>query len=263
MLRTLVLALLLGNALLVAAQFGAFDQLLGSNHGRSQQREPERLQQQVRPEALKVLPPQAASAALAEAAAAAAAAAAPYCVEAGPWGAPDAEAAEKALRDAGLAAGSWQVRRSEGNGLFMVYMGKHPSREVTLRKLEEVHRRNLEAEEIRNQPELQPGLNLGKFATRAEADAAHQAMMRRGVRTAKVIALKPPQPLATLRFVAADAALRTRLQAVKLPAGASFGTCPDLPPPPPRPASAALAPDAVSAAPSAASAAAPASTAKR
>ena len=59
MLRLLVLVLLLVNALLLAAQLGVF----GSTGGAAGQREPERLQRQVGPDAVQILSAQAASAA--------------------------------------------------------------------------------------------------------------------------------------------------------------------------------------------------------
>ena len=61
MLRLLVLVLLLVNGLLLAAHWGLF----GASGGADAQREPQRLQRQVRPDAVQILPAQTASAALA------------------------------------------------------------------------------------------------------------------------------------------------------------------------------------------------------
>ena len=82
MLRRVVLALVLANALLLAAQWGWFDRLTGSAAGNSAQREPDRLQRQLNPEGVQILSPEAASTALGAAAqvvAAASAAAAARC----------------------------------------------------------------------------------------------------------------------------------------------------------------------------------------
>jgi hypothetical protein len=262
MLRTVALVLLLANGLLLAAQWGAFDKLLG-NSAKAQQREPERLQKQANPERVQILSPQAAQQALAAAAAAASAAAAPACVEAGPFSQPEAEAADRALREAGVPAGLWVARRSEGGGQYLIYMGRYINAEVALRKLDEVHRRNVEAQVLRTPPELQPGLDLGRFGNRLEAEAALGRMLQKGVRSAKVLTLKAPQPLITWRIAAADGALRTKLTGLRLPSGPGFVACPDAPAPAQaaRPAS---APAASAAAVVAASAAAlPASASSR
>lgn len=263
MLRALALALLLANALLLAAQFGVFDRLTGGNA--AAQREPERLQRQLNPEGLRILSPQAASAALAAAAASAAQAAAaassalvPACLEAGPFAGAEADTAERTLRDAGLPTGSWQALKSEDGGAYMVYMGRYADRETLLRKQEEVKRRKLEVEELRGAPELQPGLSLGRFASKAAADTALAAMGRRGVRSARVITLRAAQSHTVLRVPAADATQRARLAGLRLPSGPGFVACA-------APASAAASAPAVVATPAAPSpahaATAPAATA--
>jgi len=255
MLRTLALALLLANALLLAAQFGVFDRLTGGNP--AVQREPERLQRQVNPEGVRILSPQAASAALSAAAASAAQAAAaassalvPACLEAGPFGNGEAEAAERTLRDAGLPAGSWRALRSDDGGAFMVYMGRYADRETLQRKLDEVKRRKVEVEELRNTPELQPGLSLGRFDSKAAADAALARMATRGVRSARVITLRQAQTQTVLRVPAADATLRARLAGLRLPSGPGFVACA-------APAEPAASSPAAPAAPAAAPASAP------
>lgn len=261
MLRTLVLLLLVANALLLAAQFGVYERLLGRPDAQTAQREPERLQRQLHPEALQVLTPQAASAALAAAAASAAAssAAAQACLEAGPFAGADADAAERTLRDAALPAGSWQAQRSEDGGLYLVYMGRYADRELLQRKLEELKRRKVEAEEIRGLPALQPGLSLGRHTGKAEADAALAAVVRRGVRTARVVALRPAQTQLVLRVPAADAALRARLAGLSLPSGPGFVGC--AAPAAPTASAAAAAAPAASALPASAPASAAAASA--
>jgi hypothetical protein len=256
MLRTLAIVLLVGNALLLAAQFGLFDRLTGAGNSAPPQREPERLLRQLNPEWVRVLPPQAASAALsaaaasaAQSAAAASSAAALACLEAGPFGAADAEVAERTLREAGLAAGSWQAQKTEDGGAFMVYMGRYAEREMLQRKLEEVKRRKVEVEELRGAPELQPGLSLGRFDSRPAADAALASMVQRGVRSARVITLRQAQSQTVLRVAAADAAARARLAGLRLPSGPGFVAC------------AAAAPGAAAAAASAPAAAASAASA--
>ena len=240
MLRILVIVLLVGNALLLAAQFGLFDRLTGADSARPPQREPARLQRQVDPQSVRVLAPQAASAALAAAAASAAQTAAlagsaasiaraQACLEAGPFNASEAEVAQRSLRDVGLAPGSWQVLSTEDSGAFMVYMGRYADRETLQRKLDEIKRMKLDAEELRGKPELQPGLNLGRFDQRADADAALATMVQRGVRSARVVTLRPAQRQTLLRLPAADAATQARLAGLAMPSGPGFLACDQAP----------------------------------
>ena len=132
MLRILAIVLLVGNALLLAAQFGLFDRLTGADNAQALQREPERLARQVDPQSVRILSPQAASAALAAATAsatttaaqAASTARAQACLEAGPFNAGEAEVAQRSLRDAGLAPGSWQLADPGHRGQWRLH-GQH------------------------------------------------------------------------------------------------------------------------------------------
>ena len=239
MLRVLALVLLLANALLLAAQWGGFDALTGGTSAQAraaQQREPERLQRQVAPDAVHILSPQAASAALgaaaasaAQAAAAASAAAAARCLEAGPFSGTELAVAERSLRDAGLvagtAAGNWAYRKTDDSGVFMVYMGRYLDRDLLQRKHDELKRMKLDAEDLHGLPDLQPGLSLGRFESKPAADAALARMVLRGVRTARIITLRPAQELALLRVPVADAATRARLAGLRLPSGLGFVAC--------------------------------------
>ena len=240
MLRILAIVLLGGNALLLAAQFGLFDRLTGADSGPAPQREPARLQRQVDPQALHILSPQAASAALIAATASAATTAAhaataasniraQACLEAGPFSTAEAEVAARTLRDAGLSPASWQALTNEDSGAFMVYMGRYADRETLQRKHDELKRLKIEAEELRGKPELQPGLNLGRFDQRAAADAALANMAHRGVRSARVLTLRQAQSQTVLRLAAIDAATQARLAGLVMPSGPGFVACDQTP----------------------------------
>ena len=223
MLRTLALVLLLANALLLAALTGVFDGAAPKG-----EREPERLQRQHQPGLVRILGPQAASAALAAASAQAAAASSAQalaCLEAGPFSATDAEAAERTLREAGLTSGAWQVQRQDDPGAFMIYMGRYADREMLQRKLAELKRLKIDGEDLRGAPELQPGISLGRFDDQASANAAMAQMAQRGLRTARVITLRQAQSQTVLRVPAADATLRARLAGLQLPSGPGFLPC--------------------------------------
>ena len=268
MLRYLVLVLVLGNAILLAAQWGLFDSLTGGTSAQAradQQREPGRVQRQTAPDAVQILSPQAASAALgaaaasaAQSAAAASSAAAARCLEAGPFSGTELAAAERSLRDAGLlmgaAAGNWVARLTDDSGAYMVYMGRYADHDLLQRKQDQLKRMKLDAEELRGMPELQPGLSLGRFDSKPAADAALARMVQRGVRTARTIALGPTPSLTLLRVPVADAATRARLAALRLPSGPGFLACagPEIAatvsPPPPQPAPPPASPGASGAA---------------
>lgn len=225
MLRLLALVLVLANVLLMAAQLGVFEPMTAAGTA-PKQREPERLQRQVHPEWVQVLPPDAASAALRAAAASASQTAQPgACLEAGPFADTEAEAAQRTLRDAGIAAAAWQAIRTEDDGAFMIYMGRYTDREMLLRKQEQLKRLKLQADEMRDNAALQPGLSLGRFDSKPAADAALARMVQRGLRTARVVTLRAAQSQTLLRLPAADATLRARLAGLKMPSGPGFVDC--------------------------------------
>ena len=147
------------------------------------------------------------------------------CLQAGPFAAADADAAQHTLQAAGLPAGSWQALTSDGGGTYMVYMGRYTDPEQLQRKRDELARRKVSADDLTDTPALQPGLNLGRFETRADADAALARFARRGVRTARVLTLQQAQPRTVLRLPAADATLRARVAGLRLPSGPGFVAC--------------------------------------
>ena len=74
----------------------------------------------------------------------------------------------------------------------------------------------------------EPDLELGRYDSRAAAQAGLAGVVGRGVRTARIVAL--PEPPSRLRIEPADAALRARLAAIGapvlgVPLGTSFRAC--------------------------------------
>lgn len=233
MLRALVVVLLLANALVAAWSLGALDGLLGRRP--NAEREPERLQRQVNPELVKLLPPAGASAPATGAsqpssaapltaspplmaAAASAADGAPLCLEAGPLAAAALAGAEKALLAAGVAAGSWTTTAAAPKGVFLIYMGRYEDDEALQRKLEELKRRRIEARPVRH-AELQPGIEVERFDDKDAAEEALARLSQRGLRTARVLTLVPPQPQLMLRLAAAEPARAAALRVLKLAPG--------------------------------------------
>ena len=202
------------------------------------EREPERVQRQVRPDAVQLITPSAASAALQAAAAQRAPGAAPggamvtvepgatVCLEAGPFAATEIAAAERALRDLKLANLEWTQQRSERGGSYIVYHGKFPDNAALQRRRAELQRQQINGEPVVSSPDLEPGLSFGRFDTRAAADAALAQLQQQGVRPSRVVTITFPVVVSLLRVERADGPLAARLTQLNLPpAGSGFRPC--------------------------------------
>lgn len=231
MLRGLVLLLLLANGLFYAWAQGWLSPWVPA---RAEQREPGRLQQQLRPEGVTVLSPRDAGAVLAAAAASAAASAGAAvppddtlrCLEAGPFADAALPAVLSLLQQHGVPDGSVQHDVVGSASTWAVVMGRFPDREAQRAKLEELRRLGVRADELSSPAALVPGLRLGHFSDRYGAETALASLSRRGVRTARVIELPAGTLRHWLRALQADAELQTRLRG--LPGerlGAGFQAC--------------------------------------
>ncbi len=186
------------------------------------QSEPERLQRQLRPEALTLRPldgaaPSAPRAAAAvntlapapEAPVAAASATPPadgVCLQAGSFDDKQADALRRAA--ASLPAGSWRIDPVQLPGRWMVYVGKLADADAVRAKRAEL--RALGVDTDRPGAALEPGLSLGRFPTEEAAERGLEQLSRKGVRSARVVQERRDTPAYLLRLPAADAALRQR-----------------------------------------------------
>jgi hypothetical protein len=208
MLRLIVLLLLLANGGYFAWSHGY---LLAWGIGPLQQAEPQRLAQQIRPEAIKVL--RADELKRAETVAAQA----PRPAEC---------LASTALDDGSVAAlrtvldgwpvGSWSFETMVEPARWIVYMGKYPGVEQVARKRAELRQLGISFEAPAN-PELEPGLSLGGFISEAAANQQLQALNDRGVHTARVVQERPEQRGQRLVLAAVDDSLRPRLDELRMP----------------------------------------------
>jgi len=216
MLRAVVIALVLANAAFFAWTQGWLDNVVGVRS--IGDREPERLLRQIRPETIRIIPTPTVVAAPP-----------PACLEAGPFAPAEIAAAEAALRAAlpNATAGTWVSLKTELPGAWIVYMGKYPNRELLVRKQEELARRTVTSEEVNSPAALDPGLSLGRFEERADADRALTEFTRQGIRTAKVVELTAPASSFRLRVERAGAALAAQLAEVKADGlfGKPFAAC--------------------------------------
>lgn len=215
MLRLLVVVLVLANLGFYAWTQGLLDGVVGVRP--TGDREPERLSRQVHPETIRVLPP--ASAVMVSAAA-------PACLEAGPYTPAQIAAAEGALQSV-LPAGSWVNVKTETPAVWVVYMGKYSSREALKKKADELKQLKISFEEVRNNPELEGGLALGRYDSRAAAEKALADVAQKGVRTGKVATLSQPTVQHRLRVEGADTPLQSRLTGLRAEAlqGLAFAPC--------------------------------------
>lgn len=206
MLRLLALALLLANGMYFAWSEGL---LLPYGFGPVQQSEPQRLGQQIRPEAVKVLSakefkriedqvkadkePKA-------------------CLQAGPLDEAQAAALRTVLGDT-VPPDIWQLVETPITARWILYMGKYASPDLLTKKRAEVAALNLPTEDLGNAA-LEPGFSLGGFETKAEADAALAKLASR-VRSARVVQERAAALAYQLKLPAVPAALMPKLDALR------------------------------------------------
>jgi len=201
MLRLAFIALLLANAGYYAWSGGW---LRGWGLAPADPAEPHRIEQQIRPEILRIQPPAGAgaaagasqppdqsvpapapSAAAASAATATASAPSAACLQAGPFDQRQADTLRVALAAAGLPADAWSLEGTPVPSRWMVYMGRFPDEEALAKKRSELRARNVSYDHPG--AALEPGLSLGRFSTEEAAERALAALGTQGVRTARVV----------------------------------------------------------------------------
>lgn len=230
MLRLAVIALLLANAAYYAYTQGW---LRSAGLVTPEQAEPQRLQQQIRPETLKVLraqgatnnptPPPAPAVAPAADTTAAAPADAGECLQAGIFDEKQATALRTAA--ASLPQGSWTLEPTPITGRWMIYMGRFDDQETLDKKRAELRARKVDFD--RAGGTLEPGLSLGRFSTEEAAQRGLTALNAQGVRTARVIQERQAATGFILKLPAVTDAQRQQWLATLRPAmaGKTLGSC--------------------------------------
>ena len=237
MLRLAVIVLLLANA-----GYYAWSQGLLKDWGFApeEQAEPQRMNQQIRPETLQILrvnpsrnaPPASSQAAPAGAAAASSSASsspsspsapeASECLQAGVFDERQAEALRATL--APLPQGSWQLDPTPIPGRWMVYMGRFDDLETMDRKRAELRARKVDHD--RAGGTLEYGLSLGRFSSKEAAERELTNLANKGVRTARVLQERPDATGFTLRLPAVTDALRPQLEPLRTAmAGKTLRAC--------------------------------------
>lgn len=146
------------------------------------------------------------------------------CLEAGPF--PVAELAALKTALAPLPGKLVALQGVTVKGTWLIYMGPFADADALDRKRAELRRmRDLSFDEAKGPASLVPGLVLGRFNQEASARTALENMRQRGIRTARVVVLKPPQELTVARAAQASPSQALQLQSLDLPAGRSFKPC--------------------------------------
>jgi hypothetical protein len=148
------------------------------------------------------------------------------CLEAGPFDEQRWVAAQAALRSL-LPAGRWTERPQPVPGRWIVYMGRYGDAAALERKETELRRiPSIQFERVNAPPGLAPGLSLGAFEDAGGAQAALQRWAQRGIRTARVVNLVPPQTGVQVRVDRLPPDLQAQLLAQRNAAlGKGFVSC--------------------------------------
>jgi hypothetical protein len=207
MLRLVVLALVLVNGLYFAWSQGL---LQSWGAAPTQQSEPQRLGQQIRPEALRLLNTDEARRIES---AAAPAARGPECLQAGLFDERQATAVRQTLEPL-LPAGSWTLEAAVEPARWIIYMGKYLTPDAVTKKKAELRQLGVSFEGLSNSA-LEPGLSLGGFTSQAAAQQQLDRLAQRGVRTARVTQEREEARGQVLRLPVVDDALRARVEEIR------------------------------------------------
>lgn len=218
MLRLFVLILILSNGLYFAWSEGL---LRAYGFAPAQQREPQRMEQQIRPEAIQMLTSVEAKNVETQAQADQTP---KECLLAEPFDDAQVATLRQALETT-LAPGTWQIDTVAVSARWIVYMGKFANSEQLAKKRGELAAMRLVPQSLNN-PDLELGLSLGGFDTLAEATAELSKLSLRGIRTAKVVQERQEGSQYQLRLPAVTSEIRNRLADLKTAlAGRALRSC--------------------------------------
>jgi hypothetical protein len=207
MLRLFVLLLVLANGAYYAWTQGMLRPYGWAPVGQS---EPQRLSQQIRPEAIRVL---GADESRRVEIAAQTPARPPECLQAGLFADAQLDGLRRTL-ETSLPAGSWVTETIVEPARWIIYLGRYSNAEALSKKRGELLKLNFRPEPLLN-PALELGLSLGGFETQQEASKEMAILNKRGLRTARVVQERAEAHGTLLRIPAADDAIRAKLEDLK------------------------------------------------
>jgi hypothetical protein len=218
MLRLIVLALILINGVYFGWASGG---LRAYGFAPDQQNEPQRLAQQIKPEAIGFLTPEALKLAESQRQAEMVP---KECLQAGPFNDTQLSVVRRALEDI-LPPQVWQLNTVQEPARWIVYMGKYPNAQALTKKRTELVGMHLSVEPVTN-PALELGLSLGAFETQALANTELVRLTERGIRTARVVQEHEERKISLLKLPAVTDAIKARLADLKPAlAGKSLKSC--------------------------------------
>ena len=218
MLRIFVLVLILANGLYLVWSEGW---LRAQGFAPAQQTEPQRLTQQIRPEAVRVLTADQYKKVQAQAQADLEP---KQCLQAGPFDAAQVSALDQALA-AALPPGGWQFESVVIPERWIIYMGKFPNADALEKKREELVAMKLVPQALTNRS-LEIGLSLGGYDSQAKANVELGKLSQRGIRTARVLQEHPAGNATYVKLPAVSESMKQRLNDVKPAlAGHAFQAC--------------------------------------
>lgn len=130
------------------------------------------------------------------------------CLQAGPLDPAQAQVWRQAA--SALPQGSWRLESTPVPARWMVYMGRFADTDILAKKRIELRIRKVPFDRTNN-PELEPGLSLGRFSSEEAAQRGLVNLSNRGVRTARVLLERPESETFMLRLPLVDAALQAQL----------------------------------------------------
>jgi hypothetical protein len=186
----------------------------------AQQREPQRLAAQLNAQSVRVLDARAAGST------AAVVQGTPVCLQAGPFGEDQIDAAEAWLAQLPAPAPASRRLRTETSGTWRVVLARFSEPAALARRQDDLRRQGFEVEDNTAAGASPAELAIGRFEDKAAAEAALARMLQRGWSNAR---LAPPAavPQYWLRVEQADEVQREQL--LRLPPavpGSGFAPCP-------------------------------------
>ncbi len=231
MLRLIVLALLLLNV-------GYFSWGQGwlrpYGWGPTDDREPQRFQQQIHPRSITLISDKEAAKLLTPAVPAVPAVSSvpamppvpneSVCLQSGWMDAPRTAALRQTLERT-LQEGDWTLAQDNLPERWMIYLGRYANAADVIKKRAQLTRLDIKFEVLNNS--LAPGLSLGAYPSQALANTALETFVQRGVRTARVVMERASVPGYRLRLTGDADAVQTRFNLIKatLP-GKTLTPCP-------------------------------------
>ena len=132
----------------------------------------------------------------------------------------------RARLQASLPDGSWALNPAVEPPRWIIYMGRYADESTVAKKRNELRARGVRFEAVQN-PSLNPGLSLGHFTSKPDADRELAKDAERGVRTARVIQERGEVRGQRLVLPVASAAVKAQMVAVKPQlAGKTLTVCP-------------------------------------